>query len=88
MQFCLGRRCPGRAIVRASYGADLTRYGKQGHDFATEADIQAEQAILAVISVARPDGVLVGEESGTGGGADASRRWLVDPLCGTLNFSR
>ncbi len=76
----------GAAVVRAAYGTDLHRHVKSGSDFATDADIKAEQAILAVIEAARPADMRIGEESGVNGGSGA-RRWLVDPLCGTLNFA-
>jgi myo-inositol-1(or 4)-monophosphatase len=75
----------GAAIVRAGYGAPLERYAKTGTDFATAADLEAEQAILAVIKAARPDDAFVGEECGVVGSSE--RTWLVDPLCGTLNFA-
>ncbi len=34
-----------------------------------------------------PDDAVTGEESGHSGEAGARRRWLVDPLCGTLNYA-
>lgn len=80
----LAAAAAGAAVVRAAYGTDPARHAKAGLDFATDADLDAEHAILAVIGAARPADAWVGEESGaTGAGA---RRWLVDPLCGTLNF--
>ncbi|MEU8243128.1 inositol monophosphatase family protein [Actinoplanes missouriensis] len=77
----------GAAVVRARYGNALGRVDKGGGDFATEADIAAEQAILAVLSEYRPADAITGEESGSTGPAAARRRWLVDPLCGTLNYA-
>jgi myo-inositol-1(or 4)-monophosphatase len=82
----LAAAAAGARVVRASYGGRLTRQAKSGLDFATNADIEAERAILEVIAAARPDDAWVGEETGAGGGS-GSRRWLVDPLCGTLNFA-
>ncbi len=77
----------GMAAVRAHIGAPLTHFSKGDLDFATEADLAAESAIRAVIEAERPDDAFVGEESG-GDRADVSgRTWLVDPLCGTLNFA-
>jgi myo-inositol-1(or 4)-monophosphatase len=49
--------------------------------------VAAEQAILDVIRAARPDDAVLGEEGGHRGAADAVRQWLVDPLCGTLNYA-
>lgn len=82
----LAAAAAGTAVVRAAYGGILTRHMKSASDFATDADLDAERAILDVIATARPDDRLVGEETGEGGGS-GSRRWLVDPLCGTLNFA-
>lgn len=76
----------GAAVVRAAYGTEQAHHAKSGHDFATGADLEAERAILDVIAAARPHDTRVGEESGMASGS-SSRRWLVDPLCGTLNFA-
>jgi myo-inositol-1(or 4)-monophosphatase len=75
----------GAAVVRAKYGAPLDRYAKIGTDFATAADLEAEQAILDVIQAVRPGDAFLGEEGGLTGSGE--RIWLVDPLCGTLNFA-
>lgn len=76
----------GAEVVRSAYGGSLIKHAKSATDFATDADIDAERAILDVIASARPDDAVEGEESGSSGGVTA-RRWLVDPLCGTLNFA-
>ncbi|MCA1712783.1 MAG: inositol monophosphatase family protein [Actinobacteria bacterium] len=76
----------GAAVVRSAYGGELVRYAKGGLDFATQVDLESESAVLAVIAQSRPDDGRVGEESGRHGGRGA-RRWLVDPLCGTMNFA-
>lgn len=77
----------GAEVVRELYGRPLSRVDKGAGDFATAADLAAEQAILAVLRAARPDDAVLGEEGGQRGAADAVRRWLVDPLCGTLNYA-
>ncbi|MEV6056019.1 inositol monophosphatase family protein [Streptomyces sp. NPDC052107] len=77
----------GAAVVRDLYGSRLARYDKSAGDFATEADLAAERAILDALRSARPDDAVTGEESGRSGAAGAHRRWLVDPLCGTLNYA-
>ncbi|RFU86838.1 inositol monophosphatase family protein [Streptomyces triticagri] len=77
----------GAAAVRARYGGPLRRFDKGEGDFATDADVAAEQAILDVLRSARPEDTVYGEESGRHGAADAARQWLVDPLCGTLNYA-
>lgn len=77
----------GAAVVRSLYGSSLDRFDKSMGDFATSADIAAEQAILEVLRQARPGDAVLGEETGRTGEADADRVWLVDPLCGTLNYA-
>ncbi|MCW2779794.1 MAG: phosphatase [Marmoricola sp.] len=77
----------GAAVVRAKYGESLARFDKSPNDFATDADVEAEHAILDVLRAARPDDAFVGEESGHSGTATAGRTWLIDPLCGTLNYA-
>lgn len=77
----------GAAVVRARYGASLTRFEKSAGDFATAADIEAENAVLDVLRSARPEDAVTGEESGRTGASAAERMWLVDPLCGTLNYA-
>ena len=53
----------------------------------TEADRAAEQAIRAVLREATPDYRIVGEEFGAEGARDGPC-WLVDPIDGTIAFSR
>jgi len=77
----------GAAIVRARFGTQLARLDKAPMDFATDADVEAEQAILAVLRAARPADSYRGEELGSSGNDGADRAWLIDPVCGTLNFA-
>ncbi|MET9593028.1 inositol monophosphatase family protein [Streptomyces sp. NPDC006516] len=77
----------GADVVRNMYGRRLNRIDKGAGDFATAADVEAEKAILGVIRAARPDDAVLGEEGGQQGAAVAVRQWLVDPLCGTLNYA-
>jgi myo-inositol-1(or 4)-monophosphatase len=77
----------GAAVVRAHYGSPLARFAKEGDDFATVADIEAERAILAILRDARPGDPVLGEETGRTGDTGSDRMWLVDPLCGTLNYA-
>lgn len=86
IEVALAAAAAGAEVVRRLYGADLARVGKSPTDFATEADVAAERAIRDVILAARPDDAFEGEETGAAEGT-SGRRWLVDPLCGTLNFA-
>lgn len=82
----------GAEVVRSFYGRPLARWDKSATgasvDFATEADLEAERTIREHLRAARPDDAFLGEEGGYDGGRDGGgRTWLVDPLCGTLNFA-
>lgn len=86
VEVALAAAAAGADTVRAAFGRPIDRYDKAGHDFATQADLDAEAAMMAVITSDRPDDGRLGEESGEHVGR-GSRRWLVDPLCGTVNFA-
>jgi len=77
----------GAEVVRRHFGSALQRLDKQAGDFATNADIEAEKAMLSLLMAERPDDSVLGEESGQSGAASNGRTWLVDPLCGTLNYA-
>ncbi|WP_282694161.1 inositol monophosphatase family protein [Streptomyces sp. CC208A] len=77
----------GAEVVRRLHGQDLDRVDKGGGDFATAADLASERAALDVLRTARPDDAVLGEEGGQRGEATNPRQWLVDPLCGTLNYA-
>jgi myo-inositol-1(or 4)-monophosphatase len=77
----------GATVVRDRFGTELERLDKGLGDFATNADIEAEQAMLALLRRERPQDAILGEESGSSGTANSSRIWLIDPLCGTLNYA-
>jgi myo-inositol-1(or 4)-monophosphatase len=74
-------------VLRRKYGTELTRQVKTPLDFATDADVDAERAIIDVIRAARPGDRIVAEESGSTGEVGSERVWLVDPLCGTINYA-
>jgi histidinol-phosphatase len=52
----------------------------------TDADKSAEEAIRGQLSRSRPRDAVLGEEFGSSG--HGSRRWIIDPIDGTKNFSR
>jgi myo-inositol-1(or 4)-monophosphatase len=54
-------------------------------DLVSDADREAERAIRELLEAERPDDGLVGEE-GSRHRAESGRRWIVDPLDGTINF--
>jgi myo-inositol-1(or 4)-monophosphatase len=55
-------------------------------DVVTEADRRAEAEMQALIGAERPDDGVVGEEGAAVAGG--RRRWLLDPVDGTLNYAR
>ncbi|MGX6446798.1 inositol monophosphatase family protein [Patulibacter sp. S7RM1-6] len=54
-------------------------------DPVSEADVAAEEAIRAVLARRVPDDGIVGEEGDDVAGT-TGRRWIVDPLDGTVNY--
>ncbi len=52
----------------------------------TEADRGVESEIRRILAAERPDDAVLGEEEGTAG--SGARRWIVDPIDGTRNYSR
>ena len=87
MELAVGAAGAGAEVVRNRFGTPLTRIGKDGRDFATDVDVQSERTIIELLLANRPRDRVVAEESGCVGDPNADRRWLVDPLCGTLNFA-
>lgn len=76
-------------VIDLSQRQDLKQIDKGANDFATQADIEAENAILDIIRRERPEDGIIAEESGVHPARDPQRGrvWLVDPLCGTLNYA-
>lgn len=66
--------------------ADLRVETKADASPVTEADQAAERAIREVLTAARPDDAIAGEEYGETGHAD--RRWIIDPIDATINYMR
>jgi myo-inositol-1(or 4)-monophosphatase len=86
------------ALLAARAGAQ-TLHGLWGHhleveqkarfDFVTNADKQAEEAVLGVIREHHPDHAILAEESAGDFSQAAQTKgvlWVVDPLDGTTNY--
>jgi myo-inositol-1(or 4)-monophosphatase len=54
-------------------------------DLVSDADREAEELIAALLAAERPDDGLIAEE-GSSRDAASGRRWIVDPLDGTINY--
>jgi histidinol-phosphatase len=75
------------AISTARFRAgDLVVETKSDLTPVTETDRAVEAAIREILAKERPDDGMLGEELGTTGGRN--RRWIVDPVDGTRNYSR
>lgn len=54
----------------------------------TIADRESEKYLRAAITTRYPHHAILGEEEGLSGNADASYRWVLDPIDGTKSFVR
>jgi myo-inositol-1(or 4)-monophosphatase len=77
----------GALVSQAPKGALLSSTKSSPTDFVTEMDRASEELILGIISAARPDDGLIGEE-GTSKPSRSGISWLVDPIDGTANYLR
>jgi myo-inositol-1(or 4)-monophosphatase len=82
---CARAAAAAGAAVLASPEAGWQVREKGRADLVTDVDEAAERAVLKVIHQHFPDDRVLAEESG-GEGEGAGRRWVVDPLDGTINF--
>ena len=75
-------------LVRTAFAAPVVAEAKGSHDVVTATD-RASEALLAEILLGEgvPGDALLGEEGGTRGAATSARRWIVDPIDGTVNFA-
>ena len=76
----------GAAIVAAGFRAVTAADMKGVVDPVTATDLASEAAVIAVIAGARPDDGILAEEGGATVAGTSGRRWVIDPLDGTVNF--
>lgn len=76
-----------RAEILPRYGRVAVETKRDGSPV-TEADREAEQAIRRVIADAFPDDAVLGEEFGEDATGASRRKWIVDPIDGTIAFTR
>lgn len=78
----------GGAMIRAALAAPYLAVTSKGPgDVVTETDFAVERLLRARIAEAFPDDAVIGEELG-GAPAATGCTWLIDPVDGTVNFSR
>lgn len=71
------------------FGGPLDIQSKSSaEDKVTDADIAAERKVREVIARLRPEDSISGEELDESIGAQARVRWSIDPLDGTVNYTR
>ncbi|MFT0534239.1 inositol monophosphatase family protein [Castellaniella hirudinis] len=68
----------------ALHRSDLVINTKMPNDLVSQADCEAERAIIQVLRARTPDVGIIAEESGGTAGSQAT--WCIDPLDGTTNF--
>lgn len=88
----------GAAVAARYFRGDLAVFAKDSpegkatpYNLVSEADLEAERAIVAVIRKGFPDHAVLGEELHGGDGQSESvlsspHLWIVDPIDGTMNF--
>jgi len=79
-------RAAGKIIMEKFGNLQNIRTKSNIYDYVTEADTEAEVAILKILKKKFPDYGIVAEESGKHNGT-SEFQWLVDPLDGTNNYS-
>jgi myo-inositol-1(or 4)-monophosphatase len=79
----------GAAELMKRFGGPLDIQSKtSAEDKVTDADIAAERKVREVIARLRPEDSISGEELDESIGAQARVRWSIDPLDGTVNYTR
>jgi len=81
----MAARRGGDTLFRGLNKLDKLKVEKKGrNDFVSEADRNAEKAIISVIQKHHPDHAILAEESGPQG--ESEYLWVIDPLDGTTNY--
>jgi myo-inositol-1(or 4)-monophosphatase len=77
----------GARILQSHFG-NISRIRKKAADeIVTEADTESEKKIISIIQDRFPDHAVLSEECGLIPGT-SEFKWIIDPLDGTVNFSR
>ena len=74
-------------VLLSYYGGPAQGIGAKSSDtdLVSDADREAERVIRELLEAERPDDGLLAEE-GSRSESESGRRWVVDPLDGTVNF--
>jgi myo-inositol-1(or 4)-monophosphatase len=77
------RRAGSLLHARAEMRHEVERKSAAGADVVSDADRDAEAAVVELLRAERPDDGVLGEE---GARAEAERTWVIDALDGTFNY--
>lgn len=87
LEFTIRLALDAGTLLREHFGSRLQVETKSSDiDPVTEADHASEELIVSGIQETFPDHAILAEESGKRAGSGAL--WIIDPLDGTVNFSR
>lgn len=75
-------------ITWPSWRGPLAVHTKGDGTIVTEVDVAVDEAIATALSLERPHDEVHAEESGVRTVSGARRRWYIDPLDQTVNYSR
>lgn len=78
-------RAGGEVALRHRRNPIMARE-KSPADLVTDADLESERAVAAVIRAAFPEHAILGEETLTAD-VNSDHLWLIDPIDGTTNFA-
>lgn len=79
----------GAAELQRRLGGPLDVQSKtSAEDKVTDADLASERLVREAISLLRPEDSISGEEFSEHVGESAQVRWSIDPLDGTVNYTR
>ncbi|MDR2455948.1 MAG: inositol monophosphatase [Deltaproteobacteria bacterium] len=78
----------GAKVLSKGYGRPMMIGRKGIDDPVTKFDLGSERAAVKIIAGRFPEHSILAEEGGPYGGAASKYRWYLDPLDGTVNFTR
>ena len=78
----------GKEIKRIRDEEDIQTKGKGLNDVVTIADVESEKIIVNKIKEFFPDDTIIAEEKGEYQTGSSEYSWAIDPLDGTMNYSR
>jgi myo-inositol-1(or 4)-monophosphatase len=81
----MAARRAGSSLIRNLVKLDKLNIEQKGrNDYVSDADLDAERAVIETIHKHYPDHAILAEESGASGESDTV--WIIDPLDGTTNY--